>query len=239
MGTKNTAFRCVKRYFFTADFNHLPMSLAAADGVVTATKAPYHLITGKTIEEMATIRLTLKKQLFMDFSVPRNIEPSIQYIEGIQVFDMDQISFRLEEADLDKDKVVRKIKVELSEEVAEFKQWYLERKAVPYLQELNEQMLNLKELTLTSLENKLPELTQHQIRLIDKHMQSMINQMKRIPVESLKEFARKNASKESKKDLKLFAKSLGLSVELENSEQPSEVLVVESGGVSIESHETI
>ena len=94
-------------------------------------------------------------------------------------------------------------------------------------------------IALTSLENKLPELTQHQIRLIDKHMQSMINQMKRIPVESLKEFARKNASKESKKDLKLFAKSLGLSVELENSEQPSEVLVVESGGVSIESHETI
>ncbi len=229
----------LKRYFFTADFNHLPMSLAAADGVVTATKAPYHLITGKTIEEMATIRLTLKKQLFMDFSVPRNIKPSLQYIEGIQVFDMDQISFRLEEADLDKDKVVRKIKVELAEEVAEFKQWYQERKAVPYLQELNEHVLNLKEMTLTSLENKLPELTQHQILLIDRHMQSMINQMKRKPIESLKEFARKNVSKESKKDLKLFAKSLGLSVELEKTEQSSEVLAAESGGINIESHETI
>lgn len=229
----------LKRYFFTADFNYLPMSLAVADGVVVATKAQYHLITEKTIEEMATIRLTMKKQLFMDFAVPRNIEPSIQYIDGIQVFDMDQISFRLEEVNLEKDKIVRKIKMDLIEKVEDFNIWYQERNAVPYLHELNDQVLELKEQTLTSLERKLPELTDHQLLLIDKHMQSMINQMKRKPIESLKEYARKNTSKDSKKELKLFAKALGFSVESEKADQSSEVLVVESEEISVESNETI
>lgn len=224
----------LNRYFFTADFDHLPMSIAVADGVIAATKAPYHLITEKTIEEMATIRLTMKKQLFMDFAVPRNIEPSIQYIDGIQVFDMDQISFRLEEVDSDKEKIVRKITTDLNEEVAAFKQWYQERNAVPYLDELNEHMLELKEKTLTSLERKLPELTAHQILLINKHMHSMINQMKRKPIESLKEYARKNTSKESKNELELFAKALGISVGSEETEQPAEVLVAESQGISVE-----
>lgn len=229
----------LNRYFFTADFDHLPMSIAVADGIIAATKSQCHLITEKTIEEMAAIRLTMKKQLFMDFSVPRNIEPCIQYIEGIQVFDMDQISFRLEEVDLDKEKIVRKITVDLNEELAAFKQWYKERNAVPYLDELNEHVLELKEKTLTSLERKLPELTTHQILLIDKHMHSMINQMKRKPIESLKEFARKNASNESKNELKLFAEALGISVELDNTEQSSEVLAAESQGISIESNDTI
>lgn len=79
----------------------------------------------------------------------------------------------------------------MSEEVADFKQWYQERKAVPYLQELALQTIEIKEDTLASLERKLPELTEHQLLLIDKHLQSVINQMKRKPIDSLKEFARK------------------------------------------------
>lgn len=70
-------------------------------------------------------------------------------------------------------------------------------------------------------------------------MHSMINQMKRKPIESLKEFARKNASKESKNDLKVFAEALGISVELDDTEQSSEVLAAESQGISIESNDTI
>lgn len=227
------------RYFFTADFNHLPMSLAVADGVIAATKAQYYLVTEKIIQEMATIRLTKKKQLFMDLAVPRNIEPSIQYIEDIQVFDMDQISFRLDEVDVDKEKIIKKIVIELNEEIADFKQWYQERNAVPYLHELNDHAIELKEKTLSSLERKLPELTEHQLLLIDKHMQSVINQMKRKPIESLKGFARKKGSKDSKNELKSFARALGFSVELENADQPSEVLTAESEGISIERNETI
>ncbi|MDN5372523.1 MAG: glutamyl-tRNA reductase [Carnobacterium sp.] len=225
------------RYFFTADFNHLPMSLAVADGIIAATKAQHYLVTERIIEEVATIRLTKKRQLFMDLAVPRNIEPSIQYREDIQVFDMDQISFRLDEVDADKDKIVKKILADLSEEVADFKQWYQERKAVPYLQELALQTIEIKEDTLASLERKLPELTEHQLLLIDKHLQSVINQMKRKPIDSLKEFARKKSSndpKDTKNELKSFARALGFSVEIENTEESPEVLAIESEEISIE-----
>lgn len=108
MGTECEKADQLTRYFFTADFNHLPMSLAVADGIIAATKAQHYLVTERIIEEVATIRLTKKRQLFMDLAVPRNIEPSIQYREDIQVFDMDQISFRLDEVDADKDKIVKK-----------------------------------------------------------------------------------------------------------------------------------
>ena len=229
----------LNRCFFTADFNHLPMSLAAADGVIVATKAQHYLVTEKTIEEMATIRVTKKKQLFMDLAVPRNIEPSLQYIEGIQVLDMDQISFRLDEVDLDKDKIVKKITADLNEEVTEFDHWYQERQAVPYLQELHDQAVELKEKTLSSLERKLPELTEHQMLLIDKHVQSIINQMKRKPIESLKDLARKKSSKDSKKELNFFAKALGFSVESDRTERLTEVLAVESEEGRVENNETI
>lgn len=226
----------LNRCFYTADFNHLPMSLAVADGVIVATKSQRYLVTEKTMEEMAMIRLTKKKQLFMDLAVPRNIEPSLQYIEGIQVFDMDQISFRLDEVDLDKDKIVKKITSDLVEEVIAFEHWYQERQAVPYLRELHDQVIEIKEKALSSLERKLPDLTEHQILLIDKHVQSIINQMKRKPIESLKDLARKKSSRDSTKELSFFAKSLGFSVESENAEDTTEVLTAESEENSVENN---
>ena len=131
---------------------------------------------------------------------------------------------------------MKKITSDLVEEVIAFEHWYQERQAVPYLRELHDQVIEIKEKALSSLERKLPDLTEHQILLIDKHVQSIINQMKRKPIESLKDLARKKSSRDSTKELSFFAKSLGFSVESENAEDTTEVLTAESEENGVENN---
>lgn len=211
------------RTFQTGDFNHLPMSLAKVDGVVAATKSPNIIITPEIIEQMNEIRFGKKNQLMMDLSVPRNIETSLEMDEQIQLYDMDRISNELKSSSQKQEKVIQQIEIEMREAVYQFTSWFQERKSIPYVTEYNQKNQQIKEEVLESLQNKLPELSEREKEVIERHMESVINQMAKAPVQAMKNMAKTDSKEKAERNLQSFASKMGFLKEESEKELEAEV----------------
>lgn len=197
------------RTFQTGDFAHLPMSLAKVDGVVAATKSPHVIITPEIIDQMNEIRFSKKNQLMMDLSVPRNIETSLGMEEEIQLYDMDRISSELKSSSQKQEKIIQQIEIEMREAVYQFNLWFQERKSIPYVMEYSQKNQQIKEAVLDSLQNKLPELSEREKEVIEKHMESVINQMAKAPVQAMKDMAKTDSKEKAERNLQRFASKMG------------------------------
>lgn len=71
-------------------FDRLKEKLNDTDIIISATSSP-HLILKK--EDLAEIK---KPLLIIDLAVPRDVEPGIKYIEGINLFTLDDLDFIIE-----------------------------------------------------------------------------------------------------------------------------------------------
>jgi glutamyl-tRNA reductase len=72
------------------DFNNLVPSLAAADFVVCSTSAPDYIVTAADIRQASLIR-GQRASVFIDLSVPRNIDPQISRLDNTFLFDIDDL----------------------------------------------------------------------------------------------------------------------------------------------------
>lgn len=215
------------RTFHTGDYDHLPMFLAKADGVIAATKSPEVIVTEDMVKKMNDIRFSKKKQLMMDLAVPRNIEMDLEKDEHIVLFDMDRIGNELKTTNKLQEKELNHIKTEMEEAIYQFNFWFKERKSVPYLEEFSKKNNQLKDAVMQSLVNKLPELTERETAVIEKHMQSVVNQMAKKPIHALKEITKTDSPEKADRELKQFAVQLGIiEKEIPEEEAKSEENVV-------------
>ncbi|MBM6613932.1 glutamyl-tRNA reductase [Desemzia sp. RIT804] len=210
------------RTFHTGDYSHLPMSLAKADGIITATKSNNLIITTDVIKKMNDIRFSKKNQMMMDLSVPRNIETELGMDKQIFLFDMDRISSELKSSNQLQEKELNFIKSELEEAIYQFNFWFQERKSVPYLTEFSQKNNQIKESVMMSLQNKLPELTEHEVEVIQKHMQSVVNQLSKKSIQSLKDMAKTDSAEKAEREMNRFAVNIGLREEKSKEDEKSE-----------------
>lgn len=215
----------LKRYVYSAEYENLPMALAGADGVIVATKASEYIVTTESIIKMQAIRSGSVKELcLIDLAVPRNVDPDLNLVKGIRIFDMDQIAVQIDHFKEEREKIIKGILADIDEAVIKFNRWYQERRAVPYIYQIRKDTMAIREKTIDSLAKKLPDLDAREMKLIDKHMQSVVNQLIKTPIQSMKEFARMNPSKDMNDALELFVRSIGLKQSEEQTEVPIEDL---------------
>jgi len=71
-------------------FEERTRHLTTADIVLSSTACPHHLLSRREAEEIARQRQH-KPMVVIDIAVPRDIEPAVREVEGIQLFDMDAV----------------------------------------------------------------------------------------------------------------------------------------------------
>ncbi|MFH1854697.1 MAG: glutamyl-tRNA reductase [Candidatus Omnitrophota bacterium] len=75
-------------------FDNLKEYLKKADIVITATRSPHFIINKETIEGAVSCRLSAisrKRLLIVDLALPRDVDPRIKEIDGIELFDLEDI----------------------------------------------------------------------------------------------------------------------------------------------------
>ena len=72
------------------DFDDLVPSLAAADFVICSTSAPEYIVTAADARA-ASLQRNRKPSIFIDLSVPRNIDPQVSSPGSIFLFDIDDL----------------------------------------------------------------------------------------------------------------------------------------------------
>ncbi len=107
-------------------------AMEGADLVVSATASPHC-----TLSKEAFLELQTPPRLLVDLAVPRDIDPAIGRIEGIQVCNLDDLG-RLEDENCQERERAEQI---LNEEMEAFRQWYAYRASLPEIASLKEALL--------------------------------------------------------------------------------------------------
>lgn len=196
----------------------LQCALIEADILISSTGAKEFVITKEMMVDVD--RLRKGKPLFMvDIAVPRDLDPKLAELESVFLYDIDDLEGIVEANLQERQKAAEKIMLMIEGEIVEFKQWLNMLGVVPVISALRLKALEIQTETMNSIERKLPHLSERDIKVLNKHTKSIINQMLKDPILQAKELAGQSDSEEA---LELFMKIFNIE-ELVNKQQESKV----------------
>ncbi|HCM89667.1 MULTISPECIES: glutamyl-tRNA reductase [Vagococcus] len=200
--------------FSQVEMNYYPLEeltekLEQADLVISAISTPQTLIT-KTMLHEAELS---KKILLFDLGLPRNINPHCQLVEHVTLYNVDSIGERINQGAKKRQELMIKVAKEVDVSVADFEEWEKQLGIIPVITELRIKTLEAEESALKSLQSKLPDLSEREVKIIRKHMKSIVNQSLRTPIREIKELS---TEENAVYDIQLFKRIFGIELEKEN-----------------------
>lgn len=179
--------------------------LAEADVVISSTGSREYVLTKAQVEQ--AMRRRPSRPLFLiDIAVPRDLDPAIADIPNVYLYDIDDLEGIVESNLEQRRREAAKIETMIGEELTAFLDWYKTLGVVPLIRALQEKAAKIHEETMKSLVNKLPDLTERELKVIRKLTKSIVNQMMHDPILRIKETAGdKKAGEAMEWFVKLFA----------------------------------
>jgi glutamyl-tRNA reductase len=166
----------------------LEKSLAEADILISSTGAKDFVISKEMMVKVEKKRKG--KPLFMvDIAVPRDLDPRIAELENVFLYDIDDLEGIVEANLQERKKAAEKIMLMIEKEIVEFKQWLGMLGVIPVISALREKAHVIQSETMVSLERKLPNLSERDLKVLNKHTKSIINQLLKDPILQAKELA--------------------------------------------------
>lgn len=180
----------------------LSCSLVEADILISSTGAKDFVITKEDMIYVEKIRKG--RPLFMvDIAVPRDLDPELDQLESVFLYDIDDLQGIVQANLSERKKAAEEIELFIEEEIVEFKHWLNTLGVVPVISALRQKALDIQSETMQSIQRKLPHLSEREIKVLNKHTKSIINQMLRDPILRAKELSSEPDAQDS---LELFTK---------------------------------
>ena len=133
----------------------------------------------------------LINQIFVDYSLPRNIEPSIAEMSGIELVSMDEIQKVVDgTVELRKDSIEKALQI-IDEKVDEYFEWFEMRALRPVIKSITMNMQKLREIEVP---NRVGNLDPETYKLIDEQTQNITQKYIRSIIKNLKEVTQKGNS---------------------------------------------
>lgn len=162
---------------------------AQADIVVTSTGSATPLFH-RQHAQMYSHRRKQRPMFFIDIAVPRDVDPEINRVEGIFVYNIDDLQAvavsnmanRAREA-LDAESIVR-------QEVERYALRMQSLDAVPSIIALQQNLEEVRQNELRRMAARLGNLSPEQLQAVDLVTRAMINKMQHAPIQALKRAAR-------------------------------------------------
>lgn len=189
--------------------------LHEADIVISSTGADNFVLTRQVVASAMQRRRS--KPLFMiDIAVPRDLDPTIAAVDNVFLYDIDDLEGIVESNLEQRRKEAAKIETMIAQEMDLFEQWYKTLGVVPLIRALQTKAAEIHEETFNSLTNKLPDLDEHELKVIRKLTKSIVNQMMQDPILRIKEMAGERRADEA---MDMFVKLFALEEQLDKSQQ--------------------
>lgn len=196
------------------DLTALPSCLTKADIVISSTGSSEYVL-GKEQVEDAMKQRSGRPIFFIDIAVPRDLDPEIHQVENAFLYDIDDLNGIVQANLAEREKEAKKIRQMIDLALDEFKTWLQTLGVVPLITALRSKALAVQAVTMQSIENKCPDLTERELKVIRQHTKSIVNQLLRDPILRIKELA---VEKDREKALELFVNIFALEEELAKQE---------------------
>ncbi|MCX7760654.1 MAG: glutamyl-tRNA reductase [Hydrogenothermaceae bacterium] len=168
-------------------FDKLLEFLPEADIVIVSTGAPEPILKKEDIKKVVKNR---KNPLFIiDISVPRNVEESVNDLEGVYLYNIDDLQ-TIVNSNIEERKIeAQRAEFILQDEVDKFIKWLQIQKVNPLISSIRSYADSLREKQLERLFKDMPYLTDEEKGKIDIAMRSLINKLLHRPTMYIKDKA--------------------------------------------------
>ncbi|MEK6589993.1 MAG: glutamyl-tRNA reductase [Nitrospinota bacterium] len=166
-------------------FESLEDELVMTDIVISSTGSPHFIIKKDMIERVIHLRRN-RPMFFIDIAVPRDIEPTINEIENVYLYDIDDLNNVIDANRKEREKESQKAMEIISKEVMQFLKWLDSLEVVPTITALREktEVIRLKELEEAFI--KLGSVSDKERVIIDNLTSAIINKILHDPTMNLK-----------------------------------------------------
>ena len=113
-----------------APFNDLARELAAADVVISSSGSPGYLLEVDIVREAMKSRRH-RPLLIVDIAVPRDVDPRVAELEGVQLYDIDSLQLVAETDAATLRQAIDSAQLIVAEETSRFADWWERLDAVP------------------------------------------------------------------------------------------------------------
>jgi len=174
-------------------FDELYETADRADIVISSTGAP-HAIFRREHGLQFLQRRKNRPMFFIDIAVPRDVHPEMNKLDGIFVYDIDDlqsvVTSNLTDRKSEAERAERIIETEVDKCIARFS----EQEIVPTIVSLQEQIETIRQAEIDRARGRLGALTPEQELAVDGLTKAIVNKILHTPITTLKTAARDSES---------------------------------------------
>lgn len=196
-------------------FDLLASEMDQADIVISCTAASHYVVREDNCRQVLQARQG-RKIIMVDIAVPRDIDPGLKNIDGVYIYDIDDLQNVVNANHLEKQKSIRQAERIITAEINEFNQWLDSLYVVPVIRALKARGEDIKQNELKRAFNRLGKISEQEERIISSMANTIINQLLHTPMVSLKEMA---GSNQGHLYAEVVKKLFGLQIDMEELEK--------------------
>lgn len=170
-------------------FEQLYETADRADIVITSTGAP-HAIFRREHCELFLARRKNRPMFFIDIAVPRDVDPEVNRLDGIFLYDIDDLQSVVASHVADRRREAQLAEQIISEEVERFIGRLQTLEVVPAIVSFQEHLETIRQAEIDRVRGRLGPLTPEQELALDALTRGIVNKIMHTPITALKSAAR-------------------------------------------------
>jgi len=170
-------------------FDHLVDYVAEADIVISSTAAQEYVINRKDMGRVISKRRG-KPIFLIDIAVPRDIDPRVNKLENVFLYDIDDLEGVVKTNVAEREKEARKVHTIIHSEVDEFSAWLHSLDVTPTIAALRKKADEIRAAEVEKIMNKLNGLSEREKNLVRTLAGGIINKLLHQPIVKIKESTR-------------------------------------------------
>ncbi len=167
-------------------FEDFVVEMSQSDIVLCSTGAAHYLIGPQEVAKVIAARQN-RPIFFIDISVPRNIDPAINKLDNVFLYDIDDLKLSVEENLRAREAEALKAEEIVAEEVTQIIRWFKSLDAVPMIVALKEMAEEVRAKEMQRTLDQMGSFTPEQREAISGLTVSIVNKLLHGPLTALKE----------------------------------------------------
>jgi len=228
--TYDRAIRLAQKFDGQAiEFDRLYDTCDRADIVITSTGAPHFIFRPEHGAKFLARRRN-RPMFFIDIAVPRDVDPDLNKVDGIFVYDIDDLQQAVISHVADRRKEAEKAEAIVASEVTKFHARLATLDVVPTIVSLQDHLETIRQAEIDRVRGRLGSLSSDQEYAVEALTRGIINKIMHTPISTLKTAAR---DPESTTVVDLVRRLFNLqdkTLQAEESEKEAQALASKSNG---------
>ena len=169
-------------------FEHFPDAMVMSDILICATGAPKYVVHREMVSRVLKERRN--KPIFMiDISNPRNIDPEVDKVDNVYLYDIDDLQSKVDINTEGRAKEAEQAEGIVATEVETYLQWERALDAVPTIVDLREKVEDIRKRELDKTLGSFEGINEDQKRALEAMSQAIVNKLLHAPLVVLKQAA--------------------------------------------------